>query len=77
MDKDMDSPQVKKVNKWLESSKNKDDTTELGGVLGCLQLELANTLLKEGDGLFKEELRTVRSQIRAQESGRTKTLLAN
>lgn len=77
MDKDMDSPQVKKVNKWLESSKNKDDKTEFSVFVGCLQLELANTLLKDGNGLFKEELRTVSFQIHNQESGRTKTLLAN
>jgi hypothetical protein len=75
MDKDMDSPQVKKVNKWLESIKN--NKTEIGVLMECVQLELANTLLKEGDGLFKEVLSTVRSQIRMQESGRTKTLLAN
>lgn len=77
IDKDMDSPQFKKVNKWLESSKNKDDKTEFSVFVVCLQLELANTLLKDGNGLFKEELRTVSFQIHNQESGRTKTLLAN
>ncbi|WP_135381582.1 hypothetical protein [Vibrio tasmaniensis] len=77
MDKEAESPQGKKVTRWLESLNSKDDKTEFEAFLGCIQLELVNTLLKDGNGLFKDELRTVRFQVHNQESGRTKTLLAN
>jgi len=76
-DKDTDSPQTKKVLKWLENLKGKGEETEIGVFMFCLKMELINTLLKEGDGLFKEELRTVSFQVHNQESGRTKTLLSN
>ncbi|CAH8185690.1 hypothetical protein [Vibrio aestuarianus] len=71
------SPQVKKVSSWIKSLQDKDDKTEGMTFFSCVRLELVQTLRKDSDGLFKEELRTVRFQIHNQESGRTKTLLVN
>lgn len=75
--KDTGSLQAKKVSKWMEEIFNKEDKTEAIVFQACFQVEMLNTILKEGNGLFKEELKTVRFQIHNQESGRTKTLLAN
>ena len=78
--KNQESPRSKKAAAWIEENvaklKNKEDTPIMA-LFSCSQLEYTNTILKNGDGLFKEELNTVRFQVHNQDSGRTKTLLAN